>query len=472
MTDFDKVNSLRQGAEAVRPQPPPHRFGTVVAMMLGIGFIALFLYVNRDNLIPAEQVTVTSALVTKADQAEVGAQAAPEQALFQAAGWVEPRPYAVKATAFVTGIIRQVYVLDGDPVKKGQKLAEIDDRELKLELATAQAEAEAMATEIAVSLAKINPLEAEITLLKAKKETAKAELARLRRTAELLAGGGDNVRKIEREDAALAAARQEISLAEIDGDMAVQAAEQLPLQAEAESARRRLETQRQKIARIQLDLERTVIVAPIDGVVQKLYTAPGAKVMMVGDNMDSATIVSLYEPGMLQVRVDVALADAGGLATGMKTRIQLDVLPDVKLTGVVTSIVGSADIQKNTLQAKVAIDNPPRQLRPDMLARVEFQARPLATEGTPATGAGNAASPIRCYVPKAALHNLKDKDAELWIATPKGTAERRTVKLGQHVREDWQEVLSEVNPGELVITSDPTTLKPGKRIKTTAGTRH
>jgi RND family efflux transporter MFP subunit len=453
------------------PPSPPHRFGTVVAIMLGIGFIALFLYVNRGNLIPAEPVTVTSVLVTRADQAEASTQAAPEQALFQAAGWVEPRPYAVKATAFVTGIIRQVYVLDGDPVKKGQKLAEIDDRELKQELATAQAEAEAMATEIAVSLAKIKPLEAEIASLKAKKETAKAELARLRRTAELLAGGGDNVRKIEREDAALAAARQEISLAEIDGEMAVKAAEQLPLQAEAESARRRLETQRQKIARIQLDLERTVIVAPIDGVVQKLYTAPGAKVMMVGDNMDSATIVSLYEPGMLQVRVDVALADAGGLATGMKTRIQLDVLPEVKLTGVVTSIVGSADIQKNTLQAKVAIDNPPSQLRPDMLARVEFQARPR-TGGTPDPGTGTAASPIRCYVPKAALHNLKDKDAELWIATPKGTAERRTVKLGQHVREDWQEVLSEVNPGELVITSDPTTLKPGKRIKTTAGTRH
>jgi RND family efflux transporter MFP subunit len=467
MTDLDKVNSLRQGAGAGRPvvAAPPHRFGTLVAIVLAVGFVVLFLYVNRDNLIPAEEVTATSALVAKTDQAETSAQAAPEQALFQAAGWVEPRPYPVKATAFVTGIIRQVFVLDGDPVKKGQKLAEIDDRELRQELATAQAEAAAMAAEIAVSTAKIKPIEAEIALLKAKKETAKAELARLRRTAELLAGGGENVRKLEREDAALAAARQEISLGEIDNEMAVKAAEQLPLLAETESARRRLETQQQKIARIGLDLERTVIAAPIDGVVQKLYTAPGAKVMMVGDNMDSATIVSLYEPGMLQVRVDVALADAGGLEVGMKTRIQLDVLPDVKLSGTVTSIVGNADIQKNTLQAKVAIDNPPARLRPDMLARVEFQTKARPAGAAPVSGNNGEVSPIRSYVPKTALRNLKDKDAEIWIATPKGTAEHRTVKLGKQLRDDWQEVLSGINPGEIVITSDPATLKPGKRIR-------
>lgn len=466
MTDFDKVNSLRQGTENARlVVAPPHRFGTVVAIVLAIGFVALFLYVNRNNLIPAEEVTGVSALVAKVDLAEAGTQAAPEQALFQAAGWVEPRPYPVKATAFVTGIVRQVFVLDGDPVKKGQKLAEIDDRELKQELATAQAESVAMAAEIDVMQAGIKPLEAGIAHLKAKKETAKAELARLRRTAELLAGGGENVRKLEREDATLAANRQEISLAELDREMAVKAAEIDVVQAQVESIRRRLETQQQKIARIQLDLERTVIAAPIDGVVQKLYTAPGAKVMMVGDNMDSATIVTLYEPGMLQVRVDVALADAGGLEVGMKTRIQLDVLPDVKLTGIVTSIVGSADLQKNTLQAKVAIDNPPARLRPDMLARVEFQTKPRAAGATPTPGTVAVASPIRSYVPKPALHNLKDNDAEIWIATPNRTAERRMVKMGKTQRDDWQEVLSGINPGEVVITSDPTNLKPGKRIR-------
>jgi multidrug efflux pump subunit AcrA (membrane-fusion protein) len=108
-----------------------------------------------------------------------------------------------------------------------------------------------------------------------------------------------------------------------------------------------------------------------------------------------------------------------------------------------------------------------------MLARVEFQTRSKAPcVGTPTLAANAMASPIRSYVPKASLRNLKDNDAEIWIATPKGTAERRTVKLGKQLRDDWQEVLSGVNPGEIVITSDPATLKPGKRIKTNAGTRH
>ena len=33
-----------------------------------------------------------------------------------------------------------------------------------------------------------------------------------------------------------------------------------------------------------------------------------------------------------------------------------------------------ADIQKNTLQVKVAIDHPPPQIKPEMLARVTFLA--------------------------------------------------------------------------------------------------
>ena len=55
------------------------------------------------------------------------------------------------------------------------------------------------------------------------------------------------------------------------------------------------------------------------------------------------------------MRVDVALADASQLHVGQRAEISSDVLPQVQLSGIVTRIEGQADLNRNTLQAKVSI---------------------------------------------------------------------------------------------------------------------
>ncbi len=66
------------------------------------------------------------------------------------------------------------------------------------------------------------------------------------------------------------------------------------------------------------------------------------------------------------------LADAAKVGVGQKAKIVVDVLPDEEFTGHLSRIVHKADIEKNTLQVKVAIDNPSPQLKPEMLARIKF----------------------------------------------------------------------------------------------------
>ena len=60
--------------------------------------------------------------------------------LFQASGWIEPDPYPTRVPSLYDGIVDEVFVLEGDTVKKGQKLVSLvnDDARLALKFAQAQ----------------------------------------------------------------------------------------------------------------------------------------------------------------------------------------------------------------------------------------------------------------------------------------------------------------------------------------------
>ena len=69
----------------------------------------------------------------------------------------------------------------------------------------------------------------------------------------------------------------------------------------------------------------------------------------------------LYDPKRLQVRVDVPLADAAKVRVGQQAKVVVGVLPDRTFDGEVTRVVHEADIQRNTLQVKVAHHRPRRR---------------------------------------------------------------------------------------------------------------
>ena len=98
---------------------------------------------------------------------------------------------------------------------------------------------------------------------------------------------------------------------------------------------------------------------------------------------------------MLQVRVDVRLEDVPQVQAGQKATIETASLPE-PITGTVLSVTTRADIQKNTLQVKVAIDTPPEVIKPEMLAKVTF----LAPE-SPVSELVEGQQPLRVFAPQS-----------------------------------------------------------------------
>src|SRR5262245_54299014 len=99
-----------------------------------LGFLALGGWAARDSVLPAHPVTVVPVL---ADRAEVQTAGAP---LFQAAGWVEPRPTPVMVTSLAESVVERLLVVEGQEVKAGEPVARLIDVDARLALQEAEAD--------------------------------------------------------------------------------------------------------------------------------------------------------------------------------------------------------------------------------------------------------------------------------------------------------------------------------------------
>lgn len=195
--------------------------------------------------------------------------------------------------------------------------------------------------------------------------------------------------------------------------------------------------------------------SPADGIVMERLVEPGSKLAFGMDAEHSAHAVRLYDPGKLQVRVDVPLADAAKVGVGQRAKIVVGVLPDRTFDGEVTRVVHEADIQKNTLQVKVAISDPTIDLKPEMLARVRF----LST--------GNAGPTTKqaqlVFAPQDLLRKEGDRTTA-WVAAG-GVAERRTIQPGTATQDGWVSISSGLHPGDQLIAGDVSQLHEGAKIR-------
>src|SRR5690606_22719854 len=119
-----------------------------------------------------------------------------------------------------------------------------------------------------------------------------------------------------------------------------------------------------RVARLRL--ERMVVKAPVTGRVLSLVAQPGSRVMGLdpGGEHRASTVVTLYDPQMLQVRADVRLEDVPRVLPGQPVKIET-VSSSEPLEGEVLYATSQANIQKNTLEVKIAVKSPPATIRPE-----------------------------------------------------------------------------------------------------------
>lgn len=479
---------------------PPRRWATRVALptLILLAFGAIWSHAARDALWPPQPVTVIPVVVKSGGEATAGPG-------FQAAGWCEPDPFPIYAAALTDGVIDKLLVLEGQTVKKGDVIAHLVDDDARLKLRRAKAEVARRAAELALAEATLtaakrdfdNPidrqrridvavqahaeLEAQLIELTAKSSVARARVAqaadRLKRQRDARARNKDAVTEAALEQSRLALEVAKAELAAIESGRPVLAARKAKAAAEEKAARAELTLRIRETRAVaeataardraaaqlkaaqaheaedQLQLDRTKILSPIDGVVMNRMRSPGDIVMTRSEDAHMAHVCHLYEPGKLQVRVDVPLADAARVGVGMKARIVVEILPERTFEGVVTRTVHEANIQKNTLQVKVRIDDPPITLKPEMLARVEFIPPPRQrAEGE---------SHLATFAPRRLVYG-EGETAHVWIAAG-GTAVRKSVEIGPTTNAGWVELIG-LRPGDKLIATDPSALTHGMRI--------
>ena len=490
-----KIDSIRPEAGDNMPMPPRRfwlRLGVPVLILAGAA--ALLVGTSWDLIRTRREVRAVPVGLRTIELEASAASVREGGVAVQAPGWVEADPYDVFVSALTNGVVREILVLEGDRLEAGQPVALLVDDDAKLELRrseamVAQKRGRLNTEEAALSAAEID--RRELVFLDRRVAVAGAEQARIAaelagfpaRRAALDAARAEKQDEYDRKRRVVESGavpegpviRLGIRLRAIDAQIEGLEAEEaaidarlLAADAEVRAAGRArellvgenlaVETARGRveIARGELDaaiadldtsrlrLERCTVRTPVAGVVIERLTSPGSR-LNLGVGPHTAHVVHLFDPRELQVRADIPLADAARVGVGQSAEIVVDLLPDTVFRGSVSRFLHRADIAKNTIEAKIRIEDPSPLLKPDMLARVRILE---ATAEDPENGVTRTAT--RIFVPTEAI-----QDGVAWVIAERegdrGTARRRSVEVGPRIEAGWIEIVDGLRPGDLVI---------------------
>jgi HlyD family secretion protein len=233
-----------------------------------------------------------------------------------ASGKVQPEK-EIKITADVSGEIVELYVKEGDVVKKGTLLCKINPEIYLSSLDRAQA---------AVNGSVANLSSSKSRLAQAQSQFQKAELT-YNRNKKLF---DDKV--ISSQDFESIKSAFEVAKAEVDAARMAIASGEFTIKSSQASLKESRE-----------NLNKTNIYAPVDGTVSKLSKEKGERV--VGTNMMEGTeIMRLANLNEMEVNVDVSESDIVRVSRGDTAEIEIDAYLGREFKGVVTEVANSATI--------------------------------------------------------------------------------------------------------------------------------
>jgi RND family efflux transporter MFP subunit len=477
----------------------------VLPGVLIAGFVGMLGWAARDAYLPRRSVTVVPVLVSVADVQMAGTP------LFKAAGWIEPRPTPTRVTALADGVIEKLLVVEDQLVAAGDPIALLVRRDAELALERARADQSVRAAEVELANATLTaakvrleiPAHLELPLAEADAALAavQTELSNLKFAVER---ANVKVRVAQSELDGKTAAKQALpaitllqaqgtldsaraELAEVQQREPVLQNQRAALQRSRDAAAKRLELkvdERQAldsaraavasaeaqvkqaqvaVTEAELQLERMTIRAPVAGRILDLVAAPGTQLMSNGvsllEGRDSATVVTMYQPDQLQVRVDVRFEDLPRVGGEQPVQIESPAV-GVPLHGTVLFLTGSANIQKNTLEVKASIDAPPGVLKPEMLVDVTF----LAPESE---APQDATDEYRIFVPRP-LVETGEGGTTVWVADiATGVARRVPITLGDIETPALVEVRQGLTAASRLISTGREGLADGVRIRVT-----
>jgi HlyD family secretion protein len=266
-------------------------------------------------------------------------------AIVSASGWIRPHR-KVDVQADIMGRIVELNVREGDEVGRGQVLMRIDPTQYQAAVARAQA---------GVSEALARESQAKANLIQAKRANDRAKA---------LASQGENL-----------ISRQQVE----------DAATQLEVQQELlRAAQYGVQMARAGLAEAQDQLNKTVIRAPMNGVVTRLEVEEGETAIVGTMNNPGSLLLTVADLSAMEAVIRVDETDVPELKLGDSASVEIDAFPKAKFIGRVTEIShsstrnpdavsqqGGAGTQSVDYEIVIRLDNPPRTLRSDLSATAE-----------------------------------------------------------------------------------------------------
>jgi RND family efflux transporter MFP subunit len=337
----------------------------------------------------------------------------------------------VQAVPKINGRLQSVDVQLGDPVRRGQIIAKVEDREIQEQVRQAEAA-------YRVAEATIRQREADLKLAQTNLERNRSLLDR-----QLLPK-----QTFDDTDA-----RHQAAVAQLD------------------LAKAQFEQSKARLDELKINLSNTVISSPVDGFVGKRFLDPGAS---VSPNVPVASLVDIRTVRMVANLVE---RDVRRVTVGTHADIDVDAYPGETFTGRVSRVAPVFDPATRTAEMEIEVPNPGFRLKPGMYARVQLTVatRPDAItvpsnavvrlDGKPGVfvaqgrngAAANGSAPA--VEPAATTGKSSGPATEDKTLSAKFVPIEAGISDGQRV-----EIVSGVHDGARVITTGAGALKDGDRI--------
>jgi RND family efflux transporter MFP subunit len=383
--------------------PPSARWRVLVIsvlVLLALGAAYVFGYPLIEAKLFKPEVEATQIAMVSPAQADVQ---------LTSTGYVVPQRVSIVG-AKIVGRIAKLHVEEGDQVKEGQLLAELEASDVQAAVRTAQS---------------------RVAQARAQVATAKAQLADIRRQAE-------RERNLAEQGVAPAAAADDL-----EAQVASLEAQVAAAQANVRSAQSEADAQKVNLTFVEIR-------APMEGiVVQK----PSGEGVLVGPM--AASILELADFSTLMVETDVPEARLHLVTPGGPAEIVLDAFPGKRYRGRIKEISPRVDRAKATVTVKVEFADSPDGVLPDMAARVSFLAKEQNAE--------DMEEPAKAVVPAVAIAD-RGGGKVVFVLDERNTVRMKPVTLGEAVGSGF-ELLEGPPAGTRVVRGPDPELQDGQQVK-------
>src|SRR5580704_1309327 len=293
----------------------------------------------------------------------------------------------IGANAF--GKITRLYVKEGDRVKRGQMLVQLENVQSAADMDAMQASLDAARTDAAAAEAGLNTSMADLNRAKSDLERSDMDWSRAQGLYKdaLVAKSEYDMQKANHQTAVAGLAQAQARVAQA--------------KAQKDSADRRIEQANANLVHATDVLKKTTYEAPFDGVITNLPVREGETVVIGIQNAPGSTLMTLADLSVITAEVKVDETDIVNVQMGQPVQVSIDAIPKktfkaivtqigdnaiVRSTGVSTSQQASTSQEAKDFKVVVALQDPPDDLRPGLSATAKI---------TPATRGNALTIPIQ-----------------------------------------------------------------------------